>query len=400
MKNRIFILCVLSVIAIFTSAQEKFTIKGTVGNEMNGQQLYLHLLEDGQEVKDILLDSAEVKKGKFSFVGVQEKPRIAIIKRMDKEMFCPLILEKGKIVVDVEANRRRGTSLNDTLDRAVQRMQPAMDTLMALEKELQEFMKTVKPEEMADKMRNDSAFKAKFEGYGRKGVPLKDSILQCVNVYKGGLAGVCLFTWGNGMLFIDDIKKIAEGASPVFLEHALVKKVTEQKERFRQMMDEAMEKRMPKEELERREKRTRMEAKVKIGDHFPDGKMKDKTGKEVALSDYVGKEKHVLIDFWASWCGPCRREMPNVKAAFEKYASKGFEVISISTDAKQKDWENAVQELGMTWTQMLDVETANIYGVFSIPTTFLVDPNGTIIAKNLRGNELEETLSKIFPPAL
>lgn len=107
-----------------------------------------------------------------------------------------------------------------------------------------------------------------------------------------------------------------------------------------------------------------------------------------------------MIDFWASWCGPCRREMPNVKAAFEKYASKGFEVISISTDAKQKDWENAVQELGMTWTQMLDVETANIYGVFSIPTTFLVDPNGTIIAKNLRGNELEETLSKIFPPSL
>lgn len=64
MKNRIFILCVLSAIAIFTSAQEKFTIKGAVGNEMNGQQLYLHLLEDGQEVKDILLDSAEVKKGK------------------------------------------------------------------------------------------------------------------------------------------------------------------------------------------------------------------------------------------------------------------------------------------------------------------------------------------------
>lgn len=400
MRNRIFILCVLSVIAIFTSAQEKFTIKGTVGNDMNGQQLYLHLLEDGKDVKDILLDSAEVKKGKFSFAGVQEKARIAIIKRMDKEMFCPLILEKGRITVDVEANRRGGTSLNDTLDMAVQRMQPTMDTLMVVGKKLQKLMETVKTVGVTYKMQNDSAFRAKFEGYGKKAIPLKDSILQCVNVYKGGLAGVCLFTWGNGMLVIDDIKKISEGASPVFLEHALVKKVTEQKEQFKQMMDEEMEKRMPKEELERREKRTRMEAKVKIGDHFPDGKMKDKTGKEVALSDYVGKGKHVLIDFWASWCGPCRREMPNVKAAFEKYASKGFEVISISTDAKQKDWENAVQELGMTWIQMLDVETANVYGIFSIPTTFLVDPNGIIIAKNLRGSELEETLSKIFSPAL
>ncbi|KAA3944891.1 TlpA family protein disulfide reductase, partial [Bacteroides ovatus] len=106
--------------------------------------------------------------------------------------------------------------------------------------------------------------------------------------------------------------------------------------------------------------------------------------------------KYVLIDFWASWCGPCRHEMPNVKAAYEKYASKGFEVISISTDRKLKPWRAAVEELGMNWVQLLDVDASDIYGIHAIPRTFLVDPTGIVIDKNLRGEKLEEALSKLF----
>ena len=101
-----------------------------------------------------------------------------------------------------------------------------------------------------------------------------------------------------------------------------------------------------------------MDAKIKIGERFPNAKVKDNAGEIKQLSDYVGKGKYVLIDFWASWCGPCRNEMPNVKAAYEKYASKGFEVISISIDKKQKAWRTAIEELGMNWTQVLNVDAA------------------------------------------
>lgn len=139
-----------------------------------------------------------------------------------------------------------------------------------------------------------------------------------------------------------------------------------------------------------------MDAKIKIGERFLDAKVKDNIGNTKLLSDYVGKGKYVLIDFWASWCGPCRHEMPNVRAAYEKYASKGFEVISISTDRKLKPWRAAIEELGMNWVQLLDVDASDIYGIYAIPKTFLVDPTGIVIDRNLRGEKLEEALSKLF----
>ena len=126
----------------------------------------------------------------------------------------------------------------------------------------------------------------------------------------------------------------------------------------------------------------------------PDFTTTDINGKTVKLSDFKGN--YLLLDFWASWCGPCRNEMPNVKAAYEKYASKGFEVISISIDKKQKAWRTAIEELGMNWTQVLNVDAADVYGIYAIPKTFLVDPEGIVVAKDLRSKKLEKTLFNLL----
>ena len=188
----------------------------------------------------------------------------------------------------------------------------------------------------------------------------------------------------------DDMKILMKEASPLFSQNNLVRNIVEKKNQAELRMKAELENKMTPEQREEQKKRQEMDAKIKIGERFPDAKVKDK------LSEYVGKGKYVLIDFWASWCGPCRHEMPNVKAAYEKYASKGFEVISISTDRKLKPWRAAVEELGMNWVQLLDVDASDIYGIYAIPRTFLVDPTGIVIDKNLRGEKLEEALSKLF----
>jgi peroxiredoxin len=125
----------------------------------------------------------------------------------------------------------------------------------------------------------------------------------------------------------------------------------------------------------------------------------DPNGKMVQLTDFRGK--YVLVDFWASWCRPCRMENPNVVAAFNKYKAKGFTVLGVSMDSNREAWLAAVQQDMLAWTQLSDLkgwgnEVGKLYGVTGIPANYLIDKDGKIIAKDLRGAALEEKLAEIL----
>lgn len=136
-----------------------------------------------------------------------------------------------------------------------------------------------------------------------------------------------------------------------------------------------------------------------IGDIAPELKLTDTSGKIVALSSLRGK--YVLLDFWASWCGPCRAENPNVLEAYKKYKNKNFTILAVSLDNVRAKWLEAVHHDALLWQQVSDLKgwqssAASKYGVHAIPSNFLLDPKGVIIAKNLRGPQLESKLEEVL----
>lgn len=138
-----------------------------------------------------------------------------------------------------------------------------------------------------------------------------------------------------------------------------------------------------------------------IGKQFIDVEATDENGESHALSEYAGKGKWVLLDFWASWCGPCRAEMPNVKTAYRKYHDKGFEIVGFSFDEKKKAWLKAINDMNLTWIHLSDLKgwgsiAAEVYEIEGIPDNLLIDPKGKIVAHDLRGEELQQALAKFI----
>jgi peroxiredoxin len=139
---------------------------------------------------------------------------------------------------------------------------------------------------------------------------------------------------------------------------------------------------------------------VQPGNIAPDFVSITPDGRNERFSDHIG-ENYILLDFWAAWCGPCRRDNPNIVAAYQKYKDKGFTVYGVSLDRNKESWLKAIQDDELTWTQVSDLafwnsKAAALYGVRAIPSNFLIDPNGRIIARNIKGEDLQNKLEELL----
>lgn len=134
-----------------------------------------------------------------------------------------------------------------------------------------------------------------------------------------------------------------------------------------------------------------------VGSAVAEFTVKDNDGKEVTLASLREGKKYVLIDFWASWCNPCRKEIPNLKNLYKLYGDKGFQIVSISIDKKKAEWEKALEEEQLPWPNFLDeTGVADLYKVRFVPTMYLIDAQGTLVGENLHGQALADKLKELF----
>lgn len=342
-----------------------YEIAGTVTNaDLNGKYVYLY--EYGNP--DVTpFDSALVANGTFSFKGTADESKIATV-RFSTDIFpekrgmatpfaATFTLENGKITVVL-----------DTV--SVVTGTPANDAVKALNESLKPFYDEM--EKLGDDLRsNNSAIAAAAE---KKYDEISDKMTQVIY---------------NHILSHLDQKMSAKFLSD--------NRYTLTEEQQNEILSKADSTFKAQPYIDGMIRHLEVLSKVAVGMKFTDFEMADQGGKMHKLSEFVGTGKVVLIDFWASWCPPCRREMPHLVDLYEQYKSKGFDIVGISLDSKADAWAKGVKDLGITWTQLSDLQGwknagAALYGVNSIPHTVLVDREGTIIAKNIHGEEIDALL--------
>ncbi len=355
---------VLAVLCFCTACQQKagYTINGKVDGIADGDTVYLQDFMNRQLVK---LDSAIVKNGTFKFTGNQESPvyRYITYIKGDKQYVADLFLENGKINVKLGEETSVGGTINNDV------YQKFSNDFIAAQKEMNDFYKAIQE----DTTLSDEQRQAKMNELEAKEEKAMDMIYNTIEQNITNAVGIHLLP--------SYASAFSEEKQQALIEKVPAEMVNDNIKRIKDHLD--------------------LVAKTAVGQKFADFEMKTPEGNNVKLSDFVSKNKYTLVDFWASWCGPCRQEMPNVVEAYKTYKPKGFEIVGVSLDRDEESWKKGIAELNITWPQMSDVkywdcEAAKLYGVNAIPATVLIDQEGTIVERNLRGEALKKRLAELF----
>lgn len=378
MKNLKIAALALAFLPMASFAQQaNFQINGSAPEAFNGKKVYLDYTKDGFPASD----SSAIVNGKFSFKGTVEEPAYS---RMvfDQDGKGKLIAQNiGDRLYFYLGNETYNITIRDSLRTASIKGSPLHKAYVAYLDEIGGgFMDIIDAGNKAfaavkqDAPDASEQYKAIHEKFEARFEARRVKELAFAAKNPNSIFAV------DALIDAANKRKLSE-IEPLFLK---LSKEVRQMTNARQL-----------------EARFLAERSVKIGNKAPDFSQPDTEGKMIRVSDFKGQ--YVLIDFWASWCSPCRAENPNLLKAYNKYKSKGLEVLAVSLDdTKGKNaWLKAIKDDGLPWVHVADLkgwsnEAAVLYGVRAVPQNYLVDPKGNIVAINIKGENLHQELAKIF----
>jgi thiol-disulfide isomerase/thioredoxin len=389
----LFLFGVMSMSAQVTTPIKGYSLSGTIKGAKDGEKIYIStygLSSLGNKIKYVNLDSAIINDGRFVFKGHKLKettikmPRVYFVRYIYKNRTLiqyPLLIENANIVMTLDTT---GNGANNKVTGS-----PRTESFIEYSKGVNNYI--------ADKVGMNKLRKFTYIHNNNESTPemkkeAKDIVKESNDEQMKYTAN---FICSHIPLWISD-----------YLLNIYYREFDQAtKDSVKAIMkvkwpgNEYMKEQIALEEYEHGKQL--IQNQTPVGSDYKDLAMKDILGMPMKISDYVPKNKVTLVDFWASWCAPCRREIPNIIKLYNQYKDKGFGVISISFDNDAKAWKDAINALHMPWPQMSDLkgwdsEGAKVYGIMSIPYTLLIDQNGKILAKGLRSDGLATELSEIL----
>ena len=359
MKKLMFIAALMLAVLPTEAQQVKYTINGI--SKENGKTVVLRDRQTSQ-----IVDSAVVANGKFSMTGNAEKNAYMGMAVKDADWFVMMFNDGTPVTVNLNDSTLKGSPMNERLTRYD----------IEINAPYGNYMKKIQS------MSEEEREKKKVELTGGLMIAVMKMMEGVEKVFKDereSLIPVAFLSEYQEMLGQDKLDSVL-ATKPVWASHPIAKSLVD---------------------YFNHQKAQEAKKNAFIGQQFTDLEEADTDGKMHKLSEFVGKGKWVLVDFWASWCGPCMQEMPNVVAAYEKYHAKGFDVVGLSFDNKKEPWLKAIADQKMPWTHLSDLKgwrtvASSVYDVNSIPDNLLIDPQGKIVARGLRAQGLQNKLKEIF----
>lgn len=378
MKKIIIILIVaIGLVSFKTIIINEYLITGTIDGVENGRTITLEKQNDAKGI--VVVDSAKIVDGKFSFKGNTTEPSIHFIHIKDIVGKIPFIVEEGKINLiifkdSITKSKISGTVNNDYLNIfnvSAQKIQKKMIDFQNLNMQKMTDAQTKQDTET-------------INGLMKEYTVFQDEMKLLTSNYPDL----------NPKSFI----------SVLFLENLLndPKADIEKIKKTYSNLDETLKKTKSGKAIQEKIDNLKLSPPVKsvgMNDIAPDFSAPNPDGKIISLNKSLGKV--TIIDFWASWCGPCRRENPNVVALYKEFHGKGLNIVGVSLDKTLADWQKAIAKDGITWIQVSNLKfwedpIAKLYNVQQIPTTFILDKSGKIIAQDLRGPELRTKIIELL----